>query len=222
MRSRDIISMFDENTVDNDGRFSMEEIKYLNKVNELVSDVAMEGAVRAYLYDNILDATDIYREVKGWFLRIETKRKYINELCDDLIEWLKDKKTDHGDLNLDAGSFRSLFKISPYNHANFYYLLDNTAWNEIKTSLNKGELTSLEDLFDTTVKGREDASRVLKSATQISDLIKITERYKERTNEFFEKILKRKARIKMFPFQTILLGASDLRRISKRIVNMSI
>ena len=55
----------------------------------------------------------------------------------------------------------------------------------------------------------------------IAGLIKIVNLYRTRSDKFFELILKRQIKIKMAPFQVILLGANDLRRTVKKIVNLA-
>ena len=71
------------------------------------------------------------------------------------------------------------------------------------------------------LKPKRDAARRLDSIADIKDLIKIVELYIHRSNIFFDLITKRKIRIKSAPFQIILLGATDLRRAVKKIVNLA-
>lgn len=84
------------------------------EVEELDADtvVAMEGIARAVVHDAATIYTDAFREVKGWLLGIESKRKYVEEICTDLIDWLKDKDVDHKNLDLDMGTFKTWMKTS--------------------------------------------------------------------------------------------------------------
>jgi len=56
--------------------------------------------------------TDAYREIKGWFLSIESKRRYIDEKCQETIEWLKEKDKEYPHLNLDMNEFYTWMKTS--------------------------------------------------------------------------------------------------------------
>ena len=64
-------------------------------------------------------------------------------------------------------------------------------------------------------------TRYLDSIDNIPELIKVVELYIKRSNTFFDLITKRKIKIKSAPFQVILLGATDLRRTVKKIVNLA-
>ena len=51
--------------------------------------------------------------------------------------------------------------------------------------------------------------------------MKVVETYQKRSDKFFDLVINRKIKIKSFPFQVILLGAADLRRTVKKIVNLA-
>lgn len=199
------------------------DVDYLEnlKVDE-VDEVAMEGVIRAQVHDGISNYSDAYREMKGWFLGIESKRKYIEEICIDIVDWLKDKKADNGNLELDMGSFYTWMKTSETFHWRFYFLLHDGMWRKIETDLKSGKISALETLYDIDMKSRKEVTDNLDSVRTIDELIKTVELYIKRSNTFFELITKRQIKIKMAPFQVILLGAADLRRTVKKIVNLAI
>ena len=200
------------------------DVDYLNhlEIPELKEEVALEGIIRAAAHDLGSVVTDTYREIKGWLIAIETKRRYISEICDDLIDWLVDKDIDYKNLDLDMGTVKTFMKTSETFYWRFYFLLDNGIYNQMIADIKANKITNLEALYDTDFTKRQSVTKDLDSIDNIKDLIKVVERYKERSNKFFELIIKRKSKIKSFPFQVILLGATDLRRTVKKIVNLAI
>lgn len=200
------------------------DIDYLEhlQVPEVTEEVAMEGILRAVGHDAISGIADSYREMKGWFLGIESKRKYIISVCDDIIEWLEDKDREYKNLDLDLGTFKTWMKTSATFFWRYYFLLNDKYWKQIEQDLKDSKITGLEALYSIDFKDRKDIATYLDSIDNIKDLIKIVKLYKERTNKFFDLILKRKTKIKAFPFQVILLGTNDLRRTVKKIVNLAI
>jgi hypothetical protein len=210
---------------DNRGIMDDRDVDYLEHLDvptPEVDDVAMEGIIRAVAHDVGSVYTDTYRELKGWFLGIESKRKYIEEICIDLIDWLKDKDADERNLNLDMGSFKTWMKTSESFFWRFYFLLNVEVWRNIENDLKKGEISQLESIYGLEFKDRVKVTRYLDSIDNIPDLIKVVETYIKRSNRFFELITQRKVKVKMAPFQVILLGAADLRRTVKKIVNLAI
>ena len=198
------------------------DIDYLNHLEIDEVNIATEGIVRAGAHDLGSVLTDSYREIKGWVIGTESKRKYIIEICDDLIDWLKDKDVDYADLDLDMGSFKTFFKTSETFNWRFYFLLDDSTYNRILSDLKADQITALESIYDIDFSKRKELTVKLDSVKDIKGLIKVVETYKDRTNTFFDLILKRKTKVKSFPFQVILLGANDLRRTVKKIVNLAI
>ena len=200
------------------------DVDYLNhlEIPELKEEVALEGIIRAAAHDLGSVVTDTYREIKGWLIAIETKRRYISEICDDLIDWLKDKDIDYKNLDLDMGTVKTFMKTSETFYWRFYFLLDNGIYNQMIADIKANKITNLEAMYDIDFTKRQSVTKDLDSIDNIKDLIKVVERYKERSNKFFELIIKRKSKIKSFPFQVILLGATDLRRTAKKIVNLAI
>ena len=71
------------------------DIDYLNHLEIDEVNIATEGIVRAGAHNLGSVLTDSYREIKGWVIGTESKRKYIIEICDDLIDWLKGKDVDY-------------------------------------------------------------------------------------------------------------------------------
>lgn len=194
----------------------LENIKY-----PAVDEIAVEGFVKAVVHDNVTVFSDAYREVKGWFLGIESKRKYVEEICDDLISWLKESQQDEPNLDLDMGSFKTWMKTSENFYWRYYFLLHDETWNKMETDLKRDYITKLETLYDVNLTDRKEVTDHMDSARTIKDLITVVELYKKRSNIFFGLIIKRQIKIKMAPFQVILLGATDLRRTVKKIVNLA-
>lgn len=206
------------------GAMDERDIDHLEHLSipEVTEEVAMEGILRAVGHDAATIYTDAYREMKGWFLGIESKRKYTVEICDDLIDWLKDKNLDHRDMDLDMGTFKTWMKTSETFYWRYYFILNEDTWRRMEKDLDKGNITELESLYDVSFKDRKIMTRYFDSITNIKDLIKEVETYKTRVNRFYDLVVKRKTKIKAFPFQVILLGATDLRRTFKKIVNLAI
>ncbi len=187
-----------------------------------VDEIAMEGILRAVAHDAASVYTDAYRELKGYFLGVESKRKYIEEICTDIVGWLEDKKYDYPNLDLDMGMFKTWMKTSEFFFWRYYFLLDDGTWNKIVSDLKSGNITELEGIYSIDFKARKNIARRLDSVTDIPELIKIVKLYIERSNKFSELIFQRKVKIKAFPFAVILAGALDLRRTVKKIVNLAI
>ena len=212
------------------GVFDERDIDYLNHLEiKPVSEealesayIATEGIIRAQLHDAGSVITDAYRETKGWFLGIESKRKYIEEICEDLVDWLKDKDMEYRDMNLDMGAFYTWMKTAEIFYWRYYFLLDDSTWKRMVQDLKADRVSDLESIYSIDFSARKQITNKLDSIRDIKGLIKVVETYKDRSNTFFELILKRKIKIKSFPFQVILLGATDLRRTAKKIVNLAI
>ena len=227
------------------------DIDYLNhlsvpEISEDEQEVALEGIARAIGHDVASLYTDAYRETKGWFLGIESKRRYIEEICNDTIEWLQDKKIEYRNLDLEAGAFITWLKTSELKWWRYYFLLDDKTFNDILKRIKDEKMSSPESTLNSQkvkyaaqisplaslvlflgqtfseAQAKADASLPIDQAKKIDDLIKIVELYKKRSNEFFKAITVRKQVIKGTPFQLILLGATDLRRATKKTVNLAI
>ena len=100
--------------------------------------------------------------------------------------------------------------------------MDDSTYNRILSDLKADQITALESIYDIDFSKHKELTVKLDSVKDIKGLIKVVETYKDRTNTFFDLILKRKTKVKSFPFQVILLGANDLRRTVKKIVNLAI
>lgn len=188
----------------------------------MADDIAVEGLIGAVLKEVPDLIHNSVTETKGWFKGIETKRAYISDTADAVIVWLKDKDADNRNLDLDMGTFKTWLKTSAAFMWRFYFLLDDGTWSKIKSNLKAGEITSLESMFNADLTKRQEVTNKLDSINDIKGLIKVIETYKQRSNEFFELILKRQIKVKSFPFQVILLGLVDLRMTVKRIVNLAL
>lgn len=185
------------------------------------NDVAIEGIVKAVVGDVARNFTDSYKEIKGWFLGIASKRKYVNEMCLDTIEWLKEEDRNNPRLELDMGKFKTWMKTSETFYWRYYFVLHDEVYNEIMKSIKKNEISSLEISLDFNMKDRMKVTRMLDSANSIKDLIVIVEKYRSRVDSIFDGMLKRKRKIQSFPFQIMLLGYADLNRTVKKIVNLA-
>lgn len=184
-------------------------------------DVALEGIVTAVAGDIGRNYTDAYREIKGWFQGIESKRRYINSECLDTIEWLKEEDRNNPKVSLDMGRFKTWMKTSENFFWRYYFVLSDPIYNDIVKQIKKNEITEIEVLTDFNMTERMKVTRMLDSVNEIKDLIVIVEKYRARVNVIFEGLLKRKRRIQSFPFQIMLLGYNDLNRTVKKIVNLA-
>ena len=86
-------------------------------------EIAVEGIITAVFGDIARNYTDAYKEIKGWFLGIESKKNYINDSCKDTIEWLKDEERNNPKLSLDMGKFKTWMKTSETFYWRYYFLL---------------------------------------------------------------------------------------------------
>jgi hypothetical protein len=227
--------------LENAMRKSLEEIvleRHATEARELFTptEIALEGVATAVVADVGHKIHGFVSRVKGWLEGIQTKRKHINEILDDTIEWLKDEDRYNKNLRLDMGSFKTWMKTSETYLFRYYYLLNDSLYNEIVDDLKKGNISELESLFSHLVdqinasqtlissdmKDRRSATRLLDSAKTIKDLIVIVSKYKSRVNLIFDLMEKQDRGIKGFPFQLMLRGAIDLRTTVKKIVNLAI
>lgn len=186
-----------------------------------IPDFAQEGWITAIGGDIARDFTDAYKEVKGWFLGIESKRRYIEQSCLDTIEWLREEDRDNPHLDLDMGTFKTWCKTSATFHWRYYFLLHDQLFNELVAAAKNNEITNIEVVTDFDMKNRMKVTRMLDSIRTIKDLIVVVEKYRSRCNLVFELLLKRKRKIQNFPLQVMLLGYADLNRTVKKIVNLA-
>ena len=191
-------------------------------VPEITEDqIAEEGIVKAILGGIARDNASMFREIKGWFLGIESKRKYIDENCKETIEWLKEEDRDNPKLDLSMGKFKTWMKTSETFFWRYYFVLHDEVYNDIMRSIKNDEISALEVNVDFNMNDRMRVTYMLDSAKTIKDLIVIVEKYRARCNSIFGGLLKRKRKIQGFPFQVMLLGYNDLNRTVKKIVNLS-
>ena len=204
-------------------RFSLEEFTDVDVKDEgiWIPEISEEGFIKAVAGDIVRVYTDAYKEVKGWFLGIESKRRYIDESCRDTIEWLKDEDRDNPRLSLDMGSFATWMKSSETFLWRYYFVLNDQIFKEIVEAAKKENITAIETLADFDLKERMKVTRLLDSAKTIMDLVVIVEKYRSRCDLIFSLLLKRKRKIQNFPFQVMLLGYADLNRTVKKIVNLA-
>lgn len=184
-------------------------------------DIAQEGIITALVGDAFRGIPEAYREMKGWFLGIQSKRNYINEQCQDTIEWLRDEDKSNPKMDLDMGSFKTWMKTSETFYWRYYFLLHDGIYNDIMKNIKNDDISELEVSMDFNMKDRMKVAQMLDSARSIKDLIVVVEKYRSRANNIFEAMMKRKRRIQSFPFQVMLLGYNDLNRTVKKIVNLA-
>lgn len=203
--------------------FTDEEVKaegiFINESN--VDEVAVEGFVKAVVGDAVRNVTDIWKEMKGWFLGIESKKNYIDESCRDTIQWLKEEDKDNPKLSLDLGKFKTWMKTSETFYWRYYFILHDDTYNDIMKSIKNNEISVLEIYTDFNFKERMKVAQNLDSIENIKDLIVIVEKYRSRCVSIFDGLMKRKRKIQSFPFQIMLLGYADLNRTVKKIVNLA-
>lgn len=203
--------------------FNDEDLKeegiFVPEVTE--DDIAQEGIIKALVGDTVRGIPEAYREMKGWFLGIQSKRNYVNEQCQDTIEWLRDEDKSNPKLDLDMGTFKTWMKTSETFYWRYYFLLHDGIYNDIMKSIKNNEISNLEVNLDFNMKDRMKVAQMLDSIRSIKDLIVVVEKYRARSNAVFEAMLKRERRIQGFPFQVILLGYNDLNRTVKKIVNLA-
>jgi len=184
-------------------------------------EIAAEGYIRAIIGDRVRDFTDTWKEMKGWFLGIESKKRYIDESCKDTIQWLKEEDNDNPNMSLDLNKFKTFLKTSELFHWRYYFVLHDETYNEMMKNIKNNELTALEVYTDFNMKDRLKVAQKLDSAKTIKDLIVIVEKYRSRCMSIFDGMLNRKRKIQSFPFQIMLLGYADLNRTVKKIINLS-
>lgn len=197
------------------------EISPLQEEELMQQNIAEEGIITAIAGDVARDFTDTYKEIKGWFLGVESKRKYIDEQCLDTIEWLKEEDRDNKNLDLDMGKFKTWMKTSETFYWRYYFVLHDEIYNDIMKAIKKNEITEIEVMTDFNMKDRMKVTRMLDSAETIKDLIVVVEKYRARCNAIFKGLTNRKRTIQSFPFQIMLLGYADLNRTVKKIVNLA-
>lgn len=216
-------------------QIAIEQHKLDKKQNFLLTEVASEGIATAVVADVGHYVHNLASTSKGWFEGINKKRNHINEIADATIEQLKEEDKDNPKLNLDTGSFKTWMKTSETYLYRYFYLLADPVYNEIVSSLKKGDISELEDVFGHFVsqnnavntinshdmKDRKSATRMLDSIKTIKDMIVLVNKYKARVNIVFDLIEKRDRTIKGFPFQLMLSGMNDLRQTVKKIVNLA-
>lgn len=186
------------------------------------SHLAEEGLARTLGGEIVRDYSDAYREIKGWVQGIKSKRKDINELCLETIEWLEDKNREHSKLELDAGKIKTWLKTDKIFTWRFYFLLNDDVYKDIVKQIKDGEISQIEDMVDFDLKGRAKVTRMLSSVKTVPDLIVIVEKYRSRADAIFGSLLSRERKMQGFPFQVMLLGYNDLNRTVKRIVNLAV
>lgn len=192
------------------------------EVPELTEEeFAQEGIGKAILGDMRSDFSNASSEMKGWSLDIGAKRKHVKEKCLEAIDWLKEQDKDNPGLKLDMGGFKTWLKTSETFIWRYYFLLNDGVYNGIIKSIKNNEISEIEAMVDFSISDRKKAARMIDSAMTIKDLIVIVERYRSRADMVFDGLMKRKRKIQSVPYQIILLGAHDLIKTVKKVVNLA-
>lgn len=203
--------------------FSDQDIDFFNHLEvDLPDDIAMEGVMGSIGHNFKGIGHAIATDMGSWLKGREAKRKYIESVCQGIIEWLKEKDQQHPNLSLDSGAIGKWFKTSEAAFWRFYFLLNDHTWSEIKKQLRNGDVTELETLTDANLSKRYEATKPIKEAHTIKDLIKIVNTYIDRSNEYHLKMFEQKRKIKKFPFNVVLAGAIDLRITMKKTVTVAL
>jgi len=183
--------------------------------------MAEEGVVRAVIGQKLNDFKNVGTEIIGWFKGVVSKKEQTHNKLDNLIEWLKDSNKEKPNLELEMGSFGTWLKTSETFRWRFYFLLNDTIYNKILKDISLSQTTYLEGLADYEFKNRSDVTRVIDSARNIIDLIKIAKEYQKRADNMFDKLMARNTSVKMAPYQVILLGSVDLDSTLKKVVRLA-
>jgi hypothetical protein len=216
-------SIVDGRYLEEDEQFNEIEKEYLNNLDiPLVDEVSFEGYFRALGGYLAGDIPDTYVEAKGYLLGAESKRRYTHQKLDDLLDYIKEIKEEYPDMKFRKDAVAE-FHTSAVRlaHYRFLYLLDDKLFNEIMSSIKKDEVTMVEKFF------RFDFSdKIIEALEKLhlqkpSDFDSIIKKYKSRVDQFYDAILKRKAKIRKNPFQVILVGAVDLKILAKWLVRMA-
>lgn len=198
-------------------------------------EVSQEGIATALVADVGHSLHGAVTRVKGWTEGVKKKRAHINEIADDLIEWLKDEDKDNKNLELDMGSFKTWLKTSEIGPYRYYYLLNDSIYNKMVAELKSGNSSELEDAtghflndqaainlgISADMKDRKSATRMIDNLRTIKDLMVFVTKYRARTNIIFDLLEKRSRAVKGFPYQLMLSGISDLRVVCKKVVNLA-
>lgn len=214
----------------------LEQYDAIKSENAEGSDIAYEGVIRGTINSLGDDIKGMGSLVKGWTEGIAKKREHINKLANDTIEWLKEKDNKYKNLDLDMNSFKTYLKTSDVYYYRYYYILNDSIYNEIVNDLKKDKISELElfldhfinqnrtrkDMVSTDSENRRSATRMLDNIRYIKDLIVIVEKYRSRVNLIFDLLEKRDRKVKGFPFQLMLRGMLDLQLTVKNIVNLAI
>jgi len=208
----------------------------INKKDDFVlTEVATEGIATSVIADAGHQIHSLGTRVKGWFEGLGKKRRHINDIATDTIDWLKEEDRANKNLNLDMGGFKTWMKTSETYQYRYYYLLNDSVYKEIVDNLKNNDISELERFFEhfvdqenaatimvsSDMKDRKSATRMLDSIRKIKDLIVLVEKYRSRVNLVFDLLEKQDRTIKGFPFQLMLRGMADLRQTVKKIVNLA-
>ena len=192
-----------------------EYYKFLEKV-VMLDDSLNEGYVKALVGEVKDVATGIGTEVKGYFEDVKSKIKHVDDNIDELLRWCAKNR----DVEIKNDSkLKSFFKTSILQWR-FYYLLDDTSFNNIVNSI-KEEGVVAPTVFDIDLKKRASISHRLEKAKTVDELSAIAVEYRKRCNTIGNLLVYDKKKVKGFPLQIMLTGFSDLSITIKRIINLN-
>jgi hypothetical protein len=181
-----------------------------------------EGFARGVGGDVVNSFKNSGTEIKGWFEGMNSKVEHTIDVCDDAIQWLKEKERKYPKLDLEMGSFYTWMKTSETFYWRFYFLMNDSTFNQIMKDLKTGNMSDLGDLTDMDITARKVATRQLDNCKNISQLIAAVEKYASRVRAVHATIKTGGRKVVGAPYQIMLLGAAELRMTVEKIVNLAI
>lgn len=192
---------------------------------DLDPDLAIldEGVVSAQLGQNLVDSMKfVGRNFVDVFKKSDSAREALKSRSDNLLEWLRDVKSDEPKLDLTGKrSFHEWLKTSTAFRWSFYFILVDSVFAEICSDIKTGKTNRMNDALHVNVGERKPAMAMLDRAKTVDDLIKIVELYVKRCNVVFD--LDRQHHASgMSTYGMMLMGFSDLETTVKKIVRLAL
>ncbi len=191
-------------------------VEFLLNENEELN----EGFLRAS--DNIpgryIDRTiGVFKSAFG----TDNFKKQINDDCDKLIDWLKEKDKEYPKLDLKTNALLTWMKTSESFVWYHSFLVNDSLYNSILSDVKKGIPSELDRYTNFNFEGRKQAAKILDNAKDIKSLIDIVNKYKTRSNILIEEFENQKKHAHN-AYINILSGVADLTFTCKKIVNLAI
>lgn len=202
--------------------FSEQEIDYFDNLEVPDVDIiATEGIMSALVHTAPAMAHSMLTDVGGWLRDMESRRRYINSVCEKIIEWLEHKDKQYDNLKLEMGFFKTWFKTSPTFFWRYFLLLNNYAWADIKKDIKDKNPDVLLNNLTANMPDRKAAAQHFEKAANIKDLIKEVRCYIKRNDEVHELIMRHRPLRSKTISQIVLSGAIDMRITVKKIVKLA-